>query len=373
MFTKIFSKTDNYAKEEGIKIKEYGNKISKQLKVFYNPVMKLNRDLSLLVIKTYFTKYNNKKIKFCDPMAASGIRELRFLNTIPELFDKFYVGDISKSAILNIQKNAKINKISLKNVNLYQQDAISTLNQELYDYIEIDPFGSPIPFLDLALQNIKHKTILSVTATDTAALCGTYPKTTLRKYNIKVKKTYWFEELGLRNLIAYCQIQAGKYDKFLTPMLTYTQDHYYKIFFEVKDGRTEAFNSINNLKYINWDKKTQQTIIEEYESKTTIGKTYVGNLCNKIFLEDLKENLNLIKDSKKAEKLINKLIEEIDIVGYYNPNQFQKHFKFASEIKFEDIIKKLKNEGFQASRTHNSKFGIKTNCPYEKFIEIIKT
>ena len=92
--------------EEGIVIKSYGDDITKKLTVFYNPIMKLNRDLSLLLIYSYF----DKKIKFCDPMAASGIRELRFLKTIPNKFEKIVIGDISKTAIENIKTNFKENK-----------------------------------------------------------------------------------------------------------------------------------------------------------------------------------------------------------------------------------------------------------------------
>jgi len=40
----------DFIEEEGVKIYSYGEKISKELTVFYNPIMKLNRDISLLVI-----------------------------------------------------------------------------------------------------------------------------------------------------------------------------------------------------------------------------------------------------------------------------------------------------------------------------------
>ena len=46
----------NTINEENISITHYGELISKELKVFYNPVMKLNRDMSLLLIKSYFDK-----------------------------------------------------------------------------------------------------------------------------------------------------------------------------------------------------------------------------------------------------------------------------------------------------------------------------
>ncbi len=360
----LFKKPEKIS-EENISIPIYGKHISKDLKVFYNPVMKLNRDISLLVINSYFTK----PIKFCDPMVASAIRELRFLKTIPDKFKSMTLGDISKTAIKNAKKNFKANKISTKKCEFKILDANQTISSAFFDFIEIDPFGSPVPFLDAACQKIKHNGILSVTATDTAALCGTYPKTSLRKYGIKVEMTQWFEELGLRNLIAYSQRQAAKYEKALTPIISYTSDHYYKIFFKVEESRTKAYQTIKNLKYISWDKKTQDIQIQELETKDSLGKTYLGKLCDKDFLKTL--DLSLIEDNKKISKLIESLLAETDLIGHYNPHKLQKQFKLQKEKKYSIIIEELQKRGFEVSRPHNNRFGIKTNAKGQDIVDII--
>lgn len=358
--------------EEGVSIFSFGDKISRELNVFYNPIMKLNRDISLLVLYTYFTKYHKKKLKFCDPMGASGIRELRFVKTIPNIFEKIVIGDISGEAIENIKNNFSANKLSLENVELIRAEAINTIAKEYYDFIEIDPFGSPIEFLDIAIQRIKHKGIISITATDTAALCGTYPKTTLRRYNIDVIKTLCYDEIGLRNLIANAQVFGARYDKELIPIFSYTSDHYYKVFFKILEGRERAFRVIKNQKYIKWDNKTQDIKINDFGCEKCIGKTYVGNLIDREFSLSLKENLNLIEDNKKVTKLIENLLNEGDEVGYKILAKLQKEFKIPTCPKFEIIEKKLKELEFTYSRPHNNRFGIKTNCTGEKLVEIIK-
>lgn len=356
------------AEEEGVKIKSYGSKITKELTVFYNPLMKLNRDVSLLVIKSYF----EKPIKFCDPMVASGIREIRFLKIIPEMFEKIVMGDISKTSIENVQKNFKTNKVSMKKCELINGNAINTISSEFFNFIEVDPFGSPVPFLDIACQRIKHNGILSVTATDTAALCGTYPKTTFRKYGIKVAMTHWHEELGLRNLIAYCIRQGAKYEKVLVPILSYSKDHYFKVFFKVEESRSDAVVSLKELKHIKWDRKTQDVEICEFEDKDTLGKTYVGNLCDKNFLIKIKENMSLIQDNKKISSLIEGLEQEIDVIGSYNTHKLEKEFKFHIDIKFEEIIERLRKKGFEVCRPHNNRLGIKTNATHKEILEAMK-
>ena len=52
----------------------------------------------------------------------------------------------------------------MKNVELKVENALNTIASEYFDYIEVDPFGSPVPFLDIAIQRIKHNGILSVTS-----------------------------------------------------------------------------------------------------------------------------------------------------------------------------------------------------------------
>ena len=359
--------------EEDIFIQTYGSKISKELNVFYNPIMKLNRDISLLVIATYF----DSPIKFCDPMAATGIRELRFMKSIPTSFKKIIIGDISKKAIKDIKKNFKANKLSTKKIELIHNNAINTITKEYYDFIEIDPFGSPVSFLDIACQRIKHKGILSVTATDTAALCGTYPKTTFRKYGQKVDMTFCHEEVGLRNLIAYSIRQGAKYDKLLTPILSYSKDHYYKIFFKVEESRTKSYKELCDLKFLKYETIYQNFKILDYEEKTKnkeiiIGKTYIKSYNDKSFIEQLQKNLNLINDNKKVTKLLEELHQEIDTIGHFNPHKLEKHNKFHANIKSDKLIEELKNNNFKVSRPHNNRLGIKTDAKGEDIIKLMK-
>ncbi len=354
--------------EEGVEIQTFGEKISKELSVFYNPKMKLNRDISILVIQSYF----NKKISYCDPLCASGIRELRFLKTIPNSFEKIICGDISKTSVRNFKENLKSNKLENKKLELHELNAMNTILMQYYDMVEIDPFGSPTPFLDIAIQRVKHNGILSLTATDTAALCGVYPKTALRRYNIKAEKLLWFEEFGLRNLITAAKINAAKHDKILEPLLTYSKDHYFRVFFKVQDSKIGATNTIKELKYFKINRDTQDIEIREYEEKDTLGKIYVEKLNNKEFISKCIENLNLIKDKKNTEKLLNSLKEELEVVGSYNPHKLMKHNKFSSDISFDEIREILQNKGFKTSKCHNNRLAFKTNAKGLDIINIMK-
>ncbi|MCU0373510.1 MAG: ATP-binding protein, partial [Ignavibacteria bacterium] len=58
-----------------------------------------------------------------------------------------------------------------------------------FDYIDIDPFGSPCPFLDAAIKRLSRGGILAVTATDTSALAGK-SAVTEREFNIDGSKRW---------------------------------------------------------------------------------------------------------------------------------------------------------------------------------------
>ncbi len=364
---------EKFFEEGNVKINRYFGKISKKLPVFYNPLMKLNRDISILILD-YFIRNYKKNLKICLPLSGSGIRGIRFLKLFQNNISLIKFNDKNPLAVENIEENLELNGISISEksskdkITVTKLNANLCMNQNKWDYIEIDPFGSPVLFIDNAIINIKNNSILSVTATDTAALCGTYPNKSLRRYFIKTKKTDFYDELGLRNLISFCVREGFKYDKALIPILSYSQNHYYKVFFLVKKSITEVKKLINKLKYLDVT-EDKEIIIKNYLNESNIGPTYIGELNNKEVLKDL--NLDLIND-KKAEDLMNKLIEELDIVGYYNLHKLIGYYKIKKIPKKDKLFSEIKKRDYKVSGTHNSKYGIKTNMPKKDLIKLIK-
>ena len=81
---------------------------SKGMPVFYNPVMKLNRDVSVLLLNAI----DKKKMRIADILAASGIRSIRFIKELSKnKIKEITINDYSKDSIKLINENFKINKI----------------------------------------------------------------------------------------------------------------------------------------------------------------------------------------------------------------------------------------------------------------------
>jgi len=340
-------------------------KISKEQKVFYNPAMRLNRDITILLLKNHIDLES-----FALPMAASGIRAVRIEKEVNKI--KIFANDLGDDSFFIMNKNKEINSCSFK---ITKNDAnLFLLNSTGFDYIDIDPFGSPNNFLNSAILRIAREGILAVSATDTAPLCGTYHKTCVRNYWATPIRNELMHEVGLRILIRKIQLIGAQFDKALYPVFSYYKDHYFRIFFKVIKSKTQAYEILKEHKYLIYDNLTSKhTISKNNNSEFFAGPLYTG----KLFLEELV--INMIKKideniSKETNEFLNLINSEKNISEniLYNLHTMGKKFKIRIG-KTEEIILKIKKQKYLASKTHFNKFSIKTNAPFEKIIEILKT
>jgi tRNA (guanine26-N2/guanine27-N2)-dimethyltransferase len=142
--------------------------------VFYNPIQEFNRDLSIAVLNTY-TK-TRKNLRLLEGLAASGIRSMRYALEIDGL-EEILANDFDRKSVDLIKLNINLNNVQSK-VKASCDDANRAMYSSFtkkstqFDVIDLDPYGSPTPFLDTALRSIKSGGLLLVTATDAAVLCG---------------------------------------------------------------------------------------------------------------------------------------------------------------------------------------------------------
>jgi len=155
--------------------------------VFYNKVQVLNRDLSIQVISHFAkvrtseieAKYNKKLgktssevnassnsflelkrkgINILDALAASGLRSVRYLKEIP-LVTKVTVNDIDIKAVQSAEENMIRNQVEVDRYEIVHGDACALMHsrkngQDNFDVIDLDPYGTAVPFLDAAVQVI---------------------------------------------------------------------------------------------------------------------------------------------------------------------------------------------------------------------------
>ena len=80
--------------------------------------------------------------------------------------------------------------------------------KDRFNLIDLDPYGSPAPFLDSAVQAVSDGCLLCVTAMDMAVLCGNSPETCYTKYGAIALKTGSCHEFALRILLKCLESHA---------------------------------------------------------------------------------------------------------------------------------------------------------------------
>ncbi len=347
--------------------------VSKDLPVFYNPVMKLNRDISVLLLNAI----DKKDMQIALPMAASGIRGIRFLLELDEgKVKRLAFNDMSSEAIYSVKENLSLNGLDGDpSIDFYQKDAnIFMLESSGFDYIDIDPFGTPNPFLDAAIKRISRNGILAVTATDTSALSGTYPKATLRKYWATSHKCGMMHELGLRMLIRKVQLIGAENEKALVPVFSYSKDHYYRIFFRCDKGKTKADNILNQHGWLVYcrhclDRHVTKTIQNEKTCRvcgkdvTYAGPMWLGKLWDKGLAKKMMES-NHSREILENETFFKTIEEESgsDEVGFFDIHEIASLYKTKGIPKTEILMERLREKGVDVSRTHFKGEGIRADC-----------
>ena len=351
------------------------DKISSDAPVFYNPHMELNRDLSILAIQV-FQKEQDREINICDLFGGSGIRGIRYKNEIDGV-GEVSINDISEVANHYERHNIELN--DLTDIEVYQHDASMFLRMKRgeFDVIDIDPFGTPSPFLDSAGYCARRNSLLCVTATDTSALCGTYKEPCIRKYNAKPYKSEYCHETGIRILAGFVALTLAKYAKYIEVKLSHSTEHYMRLYLEIKKGSTKTDESLKNIGYISHCKNClhRQTSnglaspIEETcpvcgEKLVHAGPLWLGDIQNKEFIQNMideSENKK-INSEKEALKLLNKCLAEAEApITFFDIHAVCKSLKISAP-KFDDIINQIKEEGFIAIKTHYNPLGIKTDA-----------
>jgi len=234
----------------------------------------------------------------------------------------------------------------------------------------------------MALSALKY---LSVTATDTAALCGSAPVAGLRKYAVYAEKTEFYPELGLRTLIGKIVREATKYDKAIEVLVSWAKEHYYRVHIKLRRSVALAgkiyekvgylFYCFNcgNRKWLPMDGKTLEKC-NCGNKFTMIGPLWLGELHDKDFVKamiDKVDGMDVDENTKaKLRKFLQAIYEEIGVPFGYTTHHIARMLK-TSPPQVVRIIEELRKMGYKASRVHYSGVGFKTDADVEVVKKVV--
>jgi len=348
--------------------------------VFYNPVMELNRDISVLAFQAY-QQLVNREISICDPLTGSGVRGVRFASEIQGV-NKVVVSDINERSFKLAQHNVDLNGLQDR-VTVKHKDANCLLSchgapRRRFDIVDVDPFGSPVPYLDSAIRALRNKGLLAVTATDLAPLCGVHTKACVRKYGGKPLRTEYCHELAVRLLAGCVATVAAKQDIGVRVVFSHSSDHYIRVYAQIGYGAKKADASIKSLGYVLhcfncFHREPAKTFSARFFEKCPecgskldwAGPLWLGKIFDTQFCELLaQENRRTaFRNSGKISKLVALAKNEAEVPAtYYVIDKIGN--KLSSPVpSVAAMLQSLHDNGFEAVPTHFNSRGVRTNAP----------
>jgi tRNA (guanine26-N2/guanine27-N2)-dimethyltransferase len=255
--------------------------------VFYNPSQALSRDISVLF-------YLSAGVDVLDGMAGTGARAIRLARYGLEVT----ANDFSGRAVTLIKKNAKLNGVKLE---VTQEDVRVLLHQRKFGAVDIDPFGTPAPFVHCALDSAVR--FLGIVSTDTSALTGTYPRVSRRRYGAIVRKLPNYPEVGVRVLAGFVVREAAKLEIAARPVFAHIYRHYYRIYFSLRRGARAA-----------------DSVLQDVGVYKDVGPIFLGNLWDaKLVARMLRAAGKVELAHTRTEKHLRLIAEELRFpLPYYD-------------------------------------------------------
>jgi len=331
--------------------------------VFYNPRMGLNRDIGVLFVKSYFSG----GIHVCDPMTASGVRAIRYASECPNVAS-VTAADVDPASVECANRMVRRNNLAAR-ISIIQANAIALFQDHIedrFDFVDLDPFGSPSTFFESALRCTTEDGVLAATATDMAPLTGTRPAACFRKYGIVVSRTEFEKEIALRVLAANLSLSSARLQLGVSVVFSHASDHYARIYVRVNKGRPVANSSVRNLGFLEYCprclRRATRELFKEYESDCgncgskvkVIGPLWLGKLWDSRLVTLMCENAATLSSSRLSDlqTLLDRITQELDAPPFYHRVDKTAQVLRTNPPRVREIVSILRSSGYAATLTH---------------------
>ncbi len=361
---------------------------------FFNPIMVLNRDISILFCKLYSKKVDHK-IRVVEPLAGIGIRGMRLASELGDIIAEIVINDFDQitTQIANFNIRSKGLESQVKQFKREARSFLHNLSEKgfKFHYLDLDPFGSPAKFIDSIWSVLSLSAIVSITATDMTALCGVYPNSCLRKYGAIPLNNFHTHETASRILIASTVLSAARQGYGIKPIFTLSADHYAKVFFTTRKGRGEANQATSQIGFSFTCDDCMQI---EYKSglvneppsccgkMVKAGPLWTGNLfdeewcSNALFELEEETDINSIQKvkydtSNRLLKILTEGKQAFCLKGYYAIDLISSKLKIK-QPKFKIFKAEMEKRGYKVIQTRFRKQAFRTDAKMEVITKVFQ-
>ncbi len=331
--------------------------------VFFNPRMALSRDATILLLGDL------RPGNYLDAMGATGARGIRVAR---ECRIPVTINDRDPRAVEVIRRNAARAGVPAE---ITRCDVNHLLSSRRFDAVDLDPFGTPAPFVDAAARSARK--YLFVTATDTAPLCGAHARAGARRYFAHPVNNEYHGETGLRTLLGFVVRELVKYDRGLEPLLCFTREHAVRLHLGIRAGARSADETLSRMGFI---LQCDRCLFREERPGIVpsggrcscggrlapIGPLWLGAINDPGALSSMLGRLPSVPLAAADElyRLLSLLGEELPTSSHYDYHRVAKALR-CSPPPMETVLGRIMDAGYRVSRAHYTGTAIKTDAPVE--------
>jgi len=360
------------------------NAVPPRYPAFFNPNAKLSRDFSIIAYKSYVRNLDEKSM--ADALAGVGARAIRAAVEVSDL-DTIYINDANPIAIDMARESSKLNDVEKKckfSLNEGCKFLIEHSSKgSRLGIVDLDPFGTPAPYIDCALRAANDEGLLSVTATDTPVLCGIYPDVCTRRYYGRSMNVEYGNEIGLRLLLGLISMIASRLELGIKPLFVHSIRNYLRVYVKVNVGSRYAETMPSKLGYVyhcfscgnrTYANQTDDRKICDMCKKPMkfAGPLWVESMFDDVFVDEMLLSVNDCSVDKKCGRLLSLAREEIGMPPtYFSVDKISERAK-ATPPTISAIIDKLRSSGYSATRTSLRLTGFKTDAKYNEVLDLFR-
>lgn len=345
--------------------------------VFFNPAAAVNRDISVAITEA------SRGVGFCDALAGVGSRGIRIAREVRRTMQVALV-DFNAESLRLARRSAKLNGVGRK-CRVFHHEANSYLysrfrRDEKFDFLDIDPFGTPVPYIQSAFSAISDGGILSFTATDTAVLCGVYPRVAKRRYGASTLNNAFHHETAVRVLVDCCRRLAAALDIGIVPLAAHATRHYVRVYVRADVGATKADAAAAHEGYVMECRSCRHLFSADALIPVCAqcggrvghaGPLWVGSLVDEKLVEQAVQACERLGFSEAAETL-----GPLTTVDAFPPYGYSLEAACSSlgiaSVAPAKVVSALASRGFRSGVQPFEKSGLKTDATYRDVVAAVK-
>ncbi len=340
--------------------------------VFYNPRAELNRSMTILFLKSL----GRDDLVVVDGLAATGVRGIRYLVETGNVSHVIF-NDRSWLAYSNIHHNLQLNGLSV-NSEVYRDDVsrlLYSFGEGYVDVVDIDPYGTPLPYISAGIYSLGGRGYLILTATDLMTLCGVVDDAVSRIYSSHYIRHDFCHETAIRILIKEAVLAASRQGFYAEPVYATFENHYIRVCLRMDRRRGEL--SLDKLGYLvrrgdGWVVISFKEVGENgLAGNGFIGPLWIAPYLDEAILDRMIGYSEEMPYQSTLRKFLSRLIQEdTSLAIIYRLSTVCRHLKVPMP-SIKKVVSELKNMGYRASRTYLYPDGVRTDAPADVLYRIV--